>query len=440
MPALIILALAARAAAQTPTPTVTPTPTATPNAYIERLHSSGTTGAYLSSVTIDDDTAIAYYDSVNDELKFAIARGGDTDGAIWEISTAYDGDGDNVGTHCSMAVVYDDDEEVNVPGIAFYNVTDDTVMYIRASWDDTEEEFVWDNDPVVVDSAPGAGSGHISLAVVDGHPAVAYYANGSNDNLKYCRATDPPGDDAWETPITIAGAGSDIVGEFASLAVVDGNPAVACTYETAGDKEVIYTRATNSTGYDGMGASTFVTPATVYTASASSTAYTSLAVVYDSGEDEYVPAIAFRDNASFNSVLYTRATTTTGLDGSNDSTFDTPVTVFTGVSGFTPSGTVSLTFFADWVPVILFFGDLPFGAAGVQVSVATSSDGDAWLHPQWIAQMVNSDADLCLTNEGPLARIAFQASSGSTAALWRQPCPGDANHSGGYVDAYDCRS
>ncbi len=88
-----------------------------------------------------------------------------------------------------------------------------------------------------------------SLALVNGNPAVAYYDT-TNGDLKYVRATNAFGT-AWGTPVTVDSAGN--VGAYASLAVVNGNPAIAY-YEIVSNtavsnaSKVKYVRATDASG------------------------------------------------------------------------------------------------------------------------------------------------------------------------------------------------
>src|SRR5262245_17507569 len=66
-----------------------------------------------------------------------------------------------------------------------------------------------------------------SIAVVDGHPAVAW-SNGFGSSIKYARALDPQGS-AWGPPTivdtgTMGNPGSSVGGRL-RLLVVNGNPA-----------------------------------------------------------------------------------------------------------------------------------------------------------------------------------------------------------------------
>ncbi|HCN78610.1 MAG TPA: hypothetical protein DIT13_15625 [Verrucomicrobiales bacterium] len=83
---------------------------------------------------------------------------------------------------------------------------------------------------------------HASTAVVNGHPAIAYY-DSTNGDLKYVRAADPRGT-SWLPPVTVASRGD--VGQFPSLAVVNGNPAIS--YYDATNKLLMFVRSTDISG------------------------------------------------------------------------------------------------------------------------------------------------------------------------------------------------
>lgn len=102
---------------------------------------------------------------------------------------------------------------------------------------------------VTVDSEGKSGDGS-SLAVVDGNPAISY-CDAEAHALRYVRASSKYGASAddWTTIVPIYGSAA----KANSLAVVDGNPAIAfATYDTAGfplaENFLFYKRSTTSTG------------------------------------------------------------------------------------------------------------------------------------------------------------------------------------------------
>jgi uncharacterized delta-60 repeat protein len=83
---------------------------------------------------------------------------------------------------------------------------------------------------------------YASTAVVNGHPAMAYYDATAKD-LRYVRATDARGL-AWGTPVTVDSGGD--TGLFPSLDIINGNPAIS--YYDATNGCLMFVRATDSSG------------------------------------------------------------------------------------------------------------------------------------------------------------------------------------------------
>jgi hypothetical protein len=179
--------------------------------------SSGDVGKYASLEVVDGRPAIAYYDgSPNYDLKYV--RAGDAAGDTWGTPFTVDSDG-YVG-YCPSLEVVD-----GRPAIAYWAWASDYLLkYVRAS-DATGDTW---GTPLTVHSS-GAAVDCVSLALVDGRPAIAYYGGG---DLKYVRASETTGD-TWGTPLTVDSAGD--VGLYASLAEVDGRPAIAHYDSTNGD-------------------------------------------------------------------------------------------------------------------------------------------------------------------------------------------------------------
>jgi hypothetical protein len=103
------------------------------------------------------------------------------------------------------------------PAICFYsNLLDKNLRYVRSL--DTLGE-TW-GEPVVLDSTDGQYS---SMAIISGNPAVCYYDEFSGSYLRYRRALDSEGQ-SWDEMKTLTVAGE---GQFCSLASIDGYPAIA---------------------------------------------------------------------------------------------------------------------------------------------------------------------------------------------------------------------
>ncbi len=230
-----------------------------------------------------------------------------------------------VGEWNSLAVVNGN------PAIAYYDgLPNLNLKYVRSA---DVNGAAW-GTPVTVDSAGDVGE-YPSLSVVNGNPAISYYDN-TGDNLKYVRAADIGGTN-WSAPITVDSAGNAGFGN--SLAVVNGNPAISYGSSPGGLK---YARATDASG------AAWGAPVTVDTTGGFGD--TSLAIV--SGN----PAISYYD-AQNGRLKYVRATDASGA------TWGTPVIVDStgGLSGYT-----SLTV-VNGNPAISYYdtanGDLKFARA-----------------------------------------------------------------------------
>jgi hypothetical protein len=134
-----------------------------------------------------------------------------------------------VGSSSSLIVV------VGFPAIAYNDDTEGAVKYVRAtdSWGSS-----W-GSPVTMDASTSGGS--ISLAIINGNPAVSFLTASFNGTLKYVRAADAAGS-VWGSPVTIDEC-SDLT-RGASLAIVNGNPAIS--YQ--GDSHLKYVRASDVDG------------------------------------------------------------------------------------------------------------------------------------------------------------------------------------------------
>jgi hypothetical protein len=135
--------------------------------------------------------------------------------------------GDAVDPPISLAVVD------GSPAIACYSDLQPGLVYTRS---DTPRGTAFEDWLLSsVDSRVQAGL-DVSLAVVDGRPAIAYRLGDAMSNavLMFAWSDGPTGTspDTWET-IKVDGDESSRTGYFASLAEVDGKPAI-CYYDVAG--------------------------------------------------------------------------------------------------------------------------------------------------------------------------------------------------------------
>lgn len=182
-------------------------------------------GVYSSLAVVNGNPAISYYDIQNQDLKYV--RATNATGSTWGTPvTVYDPG--RVGEYNSLCVVN------GVPSIAFYNWDFNSLNFVSAL-DANGTTWGWPNSVNTI----GADGWFTSMAIVNGNPAISYH----DGDLRYVRATNASGT-AWGAPVAIDTAGS--TGYETSLAIVNGNPAIA--YFDFTNQNLKYVRATNATG------------------------------------------------------------------------------------------------------------------------------------------------------------------------------------------------
>jgi len=165
---------------------------------------SGGAGTRSSLAVIDGRPAISYRYGGNN-LRFAIAD--DASGEKWRIQRV--ASGKTVIRSSSLALVN------GAPAIAYIDVGEPspTLKYAFASYVDGLGNWTI----VTVDNARPLGD-RVSLAVVEGRPAISYELKSSG--LLYVRSNDPSGE-TWGTPVVPSQPGSN-----PSMKIVDGHPAI----------------------------------------------------------------------------------------------------------------------------------------------------------------------------------------------------------------------
>ncbi|MCP5538798.1 MAG: tail fiber domain-containing protein [Akkermansiaceae bacterium] len=93
-----------------------------------------------------------------------------------------------------------------------------------------------------IDGATTAAGEYVSMAIVNGRPAVAYWAQG---DLLYARAKDAAGNE-WNSPVTVEDDGTNNTGYYPTLLEIGGRPAIAYHNVTRG--EMRYQRADDADG------------------------------------------------------------------------------------------------------------------------------------------------------------------------------------------------
>lgn len=135
------------------------------------------------------------------------------------------------GTTTTVAIV------AGHPAIAYRENNQLNLRYVRAL---DPEGSAW--GPAVTVDSEGSNGQTPSLQVVNGYPAISYHYFTGRD-LRYARALDATGS-SWGTPLTLDSDG--ITGEMSCLLVVSGRPAIA--YYKQSDGDLRYLRSNDSTG------------------------------------------------------------------------------------------------------------------------------------------------------------------------------------------------
>jgi hypothetical protein len=194
----------------------------------DKIDATGAIGQYVSHAVVNGNPAISYYDATNGDLKYI--RANENSGTSWATPVTVTSAG-TVGQYTSLLTVNGN------PAIAYYDVAAGDLKYVRAT---NATGTAW-GAPISLETVNNIGQ-FTSLAIVNGNPAVAYY-DVTNGDLRYIRATDASGT-AWGAAMIVDGTGN--TGQYASLIVVNGNPAIS--YYDVTNTDLKYIRATNATG------------------------------------------------------------------------------------------------------------------------------------------------------------------------------------------------
>jgi len=206
------------------------------------IESEGNTGMFPSLAIVNGKPAISYNSNTAGELRFVQAS--DVNGATWNPSVIVDST-DFPGKYTSLAIVNGN------PAISYHSdSTSFDLRYVQAS---DVDGATW-NTPVTVDSVDDTGR-YTSLAVVNGKPAIGYL-DMTNGNLRYVQASDVDGA-TWNTPVTVDNIGdsADDTTRYISLAVINGKPAIG--YQDTVSQDLRYVQASDVDG------ATWNTPVTV---------------------------------------------------------------------------------------------------------------------------------------------------------------------------------
>jgi hypothetical protein len=225
-------------------------------------------GQQLDMAMVNGNPAVAYYDASNQALMFA--RATDPNGVGWSDPVVVDGDA-VAGTYLALELVDGN------PAIAYQTERDPgggtewKVEYIRAS---DLNGMIWPATSVEVDtSTSNLGSG-LDLVMADGRPAVAYHGESAGQQLYFLRANDSLGA-TWTAGDRVEVAAAT-AGDVCEMLIIDGNPAVAYTDDT---EALNYTRADDATGMGTWAAPSVLWEASTAPGADDTVSYASLAVV-----------------------------------------------------------------------------------------------------------------------------------------------------------------
>jgi len=194
-------------------------------------------GAYISAVVLDNGfPAIAVSDAGASGLVYYVSstKTG-SQASDWSNPVLVDSTA-TAGDYLSLAVIN------GVPAISYYESVGGDLLY--AVSDSADGKFADDWTSVTVDSTGDVGL-YTSLFEVDGSPAISYY-DGTNTDLKYAYASTSTGSSAGDwSDITVVSS-TNAVGRGTSLKVVDGAPAIA--YYDFTDKNLLYVSSATTDG------------------------------------------------------------------------------------------------------------------------------------------------------------------------------------------------
>jgi hypothetical protein len=310
---------------------------------------AGNVGQYTSLQVVNGYPAMSYYDLTNGDLKYI--RSATTSGSSWNTAVTVVST-NNIGQYTSLCVVNSN------PAISYYDVTNGDLYYVRAS---DVSGTAW-NAPIKVDGVSSDVGGYTSLQVINGNPAISYY-DVTNGDLYYARATDASGT-TWGTPVKVDGVSTN-VGQYTSLAVVNGIPAISYYDVTNGD--LYYVQASNADGSTWANA-----PVKLDGASNNSGQYSSLAVVNGN------PAISYY-NVSTADLYYVRANDVNGSGWGTPKQLDATGTV----------GTYTSLCVVDGNPAISYYDGTNAALKYIRASNAT---GSTWASAVSIASAANKSA------------------------------------------------
>lgn len=148
--------------------------TSTPTWFWETpiiIDNNSNTGLYTSLNIVNQNPAVSYFDSTDEDLKYV--RANDLNGTSWGTPVTVDAVG-NVGKNSTLTIID------GKPAIFYHDETNGNLMFVRANDIDGTS---WGH-PHAID----IGGISISYSVVNGHPSVAHI---DNEDFKFIRSSMP---------------------------------------------------------------------------------------------------------------------------------------------------------------------------------------------------------------------------------------------------------
>ena len=365
-------------------------------------------GEGCSLAVVDGFPGIAFLADIEDDeyspKKLMFVRATDADGTSWGTPVnvhAASNNWDEIGFSPELEIVG------GMPAVAYATRRYSGSWYYRiyACTAADAQGSAWGSPQTVAGGVGNNAFYHLDVEVVDGTLAAVYYMMADN-TLRYRRATDTSGEN-WDTEVTVEAFTFSGTPQTVdpSLAVVNGNPAVAYFFYTDGDisipDELHYTRATDATG------SVWGSPQALAVANGYGWHNN---LIFQSG----APLLATVDNSGMeDSTLKSMR----GIDA-DGTAWGAAVTVYTASGGWWAPFVESVDMAViGGKPAIAFFVD-DLSADLFYVS-ASNADGTSWHGAQLVLPNANGFADelsLAEVNGHPAIAFAGEVDTGDGTA------------------------
>lgn len=191
------------------------------------VDTGGEVGSYTSLAVVDGNPAISYYDKTDSQLKFARATTSTgADQADWSQIVVVDAV--EYGSAFTSLAIVDGN-----PAISYWDSKNDDLKFARSLTATGADAGDWLQNAIVhADAQPLSTDLFTSLAVINGSPAIAYPFKDGGTHLGYAAATTSTGGDSADWSIKHIVDGDSGVGTNCAMTVVGGRPAISYFDET----------------------------------------------------------------------------------------------------------------------------------------------------------------------------------------------------------------